>query len=403
MQTSNVLEKPSADTSNARIHLDFLDGLRGLAALYVMLGHMYLSQFGMVARPGLRGFAFNWLLYGHLAVDVFIVLSGFCLAIPVAQSGHIKGGPSEFLRRRARRILPPFYASLLLFVVLLLLRHLAEHTHGLPFTMKGLVVNALLLQDLFPELDMQFNPPFWSVAVEWKIYFLFPVLLLVWRRSGYSGLLGVSAALGLAITLGLRLIHPDAHLGHTCPWFLFLFALGVAAGLFTFNEASRGHIQKGLWGGVVLFPLLILSLLAYPITHQGERELFVPHLPLIDVTTGALMASCLMLLVHHLRRGDGNVFLLLLTRRPVVTLGTFAYSLYLVHYPLIDYITLLAHHLPVIGNSFGLSAAFVFIMGVPAIILFSYLFFLLFERPFLNVKRARRGSLADVVALEPAP
>ena len=193
MKTINMTEKAATDSTNAdgtntggvRVHLDFLDGLRGLAALYVMLGHMYLSQFGMSAQAGVKGVAFNWLLYGHLAVDVFIVLSGFCLAIPVAQTKHIKGGASEFLRRRARRILPPFYASLFLFVVLLLISHLVRHAHDLPFTAKGLTANALLLQDLFPELDMQFDPPYWSVAVEWKIYFLFPFLLLIWRRYGY--------------------------------------------------------------------------------------------------------------------------------------------------------------------------------------------------------------------------
>jgi len=392
----------NSDDSNVRIHLDFLDGLRGLAALYVMLCHMYLSQFGMVARTGGRGVAFNWLLYGHLAVDVFIVLSGFCLAIPVAQVQHIKGGPSEFLRRRARRILPPFYASLLLCVVLLLISHFVEHGHSLPFTIKGLIANALLLQDLFPELDMQFNPPFWSVAVEWKIYFLFPFLLLIWRRYGHFGLLGISAAIGLVVTVGLRLIHPGAHLGHTCPWFLFLFAMGVASGLFTFNVRSREYIPRSIWGVGIFCPVLLFLLVTYPITGKGEAEMFVPHLPLIDITMGALMSSFLMLLTHHVRREDNNLLLLLLTRRPIVMLGIFSYSLYLVHYPLIDYVALLIHKIPVVGDSTGLRAALLFIAGAPSIILFSYVFFLCFERPFLNAKRVRRDSLADTAALEPA-
>ena len=177
----------------------------------------------------------------------------------------------------------------------------------------------------------------------------------------------------------------------------------MASGVFTFNEASRGFIQRSIWGVRVFLPALVFLLILYPITSKGERELFVPHLPLIDITTGALMASSLMLLMYHLRRNDNNLLLLLLTRRPIVMLGTFAYSLYLVHYPLIDYVGLLMHEIPGIGDSTGGRAAFLFLLGVPLIILFSYIFFLLFERPFLSVKRVHGASLADAVALEPAP
>jgi peptidoglycan/LPS O-acetylase OafA/YrhL len=47
------------------------------------------------------------------SVQVFIVLSGYCLMLPVAQAaGTLKGGLSVFVRRRAIRILPPYFAML---------------------------------------------------------------------------------------------------------------------------------------------------------------------------------------------------------------------------------------------------------------------------------------------------
>src|SRR4051812_10624228 len=91
---------------------DFLDGLRGLAALYVVLHHASQD----VPAPMLRGWAAaaRFLLrHGHFAVAVFIVLSGYCLMRPVARdaSRQIRGGTLAYLRRRAWRILPPYYAA----------------------------------------------------------------------------------------------------------------------------------------------------------------------------------------------------------------------------------------------------------------------------------------------------
>ena len=105
-----------------RAHLDHLDGVRGLAALFVVLHHAWLltaDHFPIAAETGLLGLLTNWLLYGHLAVDVFIVLSGFCLILPVARSGGaLAGGAAGFYRRRARRILPPYFAALTISVAL---------------------------------------------------------------------------------------------------------------------------------------------------------------------------------------------------------------------------------------------------------------------------------------------
>src|ERR1035438_9577060 len=95
----------SADRpNNAIARLSFLDGLRGLAALYVVLYHTH-EQF----KPGapleshfshLAAFLTGWMEQGHLGVDVFIVLSGYCLMLPVARSadGMLKGGVLAYLR-----------------------------------------------------------------------------------------------------------------------------------------------------------------------------------------------------------------------------------------------------------------------------------------------------------------
>jgi peptidoglycan/LPS O-acetylase OafA/YrhL len=79
--------------------LDFLDGIRGLAALYVVIMHSAMDVDWTHTSSWL--FAMSPLISeGKLAVAVFIVLSGFCLTLPVANAGGtaLRGGIWAYIR-----------------------------------------------------------------------------------------------------------------------------------------------------------------------------------------------------------------------------------------------------------------------------------------------------------------
>src|SRR5688572_16117214 len=102
----------------SRIHLLYLEGIRGWAAVFVALHHVW--QF-VVTRSDAhelpRWFtAMTVFKFGGYAVPVFIVLSGYCLMLPIARStnSELAGGVRQFAVRRARRILIPYYAALAL-------------------------------------------------------------------------------------------------------------------------------------------------------------------------------------------------------------------------------------------------------------------------------------------------
>src|ERR1700729_1831203 len=88
-----------------------LGGIPGLAPLYVVINHVLLRAF-----PGSpvdhAPFWAAWFIYGRFAVVVFIVVSGFSLALSPARHGWRLGAVSEFARRRARRIPPAYWAAL---------------------------------------------------------------------------------------------------------------------------------------------------------------------------------------------------------------------------------------------------------------------------------------------------
>ena len=94
-----------------RHRLAGLDGIRGLAALYVVINHVFLR-----AYPGYpvdhAPFWAGWFIYGRFAVVVFIVLSGFSLALAPARHGWRLDSIAQFASRRARRILPAYWAAL---------------------------------------------------------------------------------------------------------------------------------------------------------------------------------------------------------------------------------------------------------------------------------------------------
>jgi peptidoglycan/LPS O-acetylase OafA/YrhL len=88
-----------------------LDGIRGLAAVFVVMNHIFLR-----AWPGYpvdrAPFWATEFIYGRFAVIVFIALSGFSLALGPARSGWRFDSVARFAHRRAWRILPPYWAAL---------------------------------------------------------------------------------------------------------------------------------------------------------------------------------------------------------------------------------------------------------------------------------------------------
>jgi peptidoglycan/LPS O-acetylase OafA/YrhL len=169
-----------------------LDGVRGLAALYVVVNHIFLRTF-----PGYpvdhAPFWAGWFIYGRFAVVVFIVLSGFSLALSPARHGWRLGSVSRFARRRARRILPAYWAALVFSLAVAWLL-VAQPGYGVPDT-RAVLVNGLLLQNLLTTHSP--NAAFWSMAVEAQLYIGFPLLLLAARRWGAVAMV---AAVTLVVT-----------------------------------------------------------------------------------------------------------------------------------------------------------------------------------------------------------
>ncbi len=177
MTTTQSTDTSPAPLSRPRLRLDFLDGIRGLTALYVAVYHIsgVLGQlYGSVNGP-LR-FVASIFNYGYDAVGIFIVLSGYCLMLPAArnpQGSYLPDGIKSYFERRAWRILPPYYAALAISLILnYFAYHVKLHTSGpYPLTHYGfsapdLLSHLFLVHNYSPLYIDKIDPPMWSIGIE---------------------------------------------------------------------------------------------------------------------------------------------------------------------------------------------------------------------------------------------
>ena len=218
----------------ARLH--GLDGIRGMAALFVVLHHCWLLSFpGYPSNTG--PWWLGWLVYGHFAVVVFIVLSGFSLAIAPSGSGWQLRSVREFARRRAWRILPPYWAALAFSLAVAWWVVAQPNTHGADGEVRGRATGSSSRTSFGSPSP---NGAFWSIAIEAQLYILFPLLLLVRRRWGAAIMLASMTAI---VVMTAALAPHDAHvdmLMRLTPQFAALFTAGiVAAGILVASDRVR--------------------------------------------------------------------------------------------------------------------------------------------------------------------
>lgn len=376
-------------------HLHYLDSLRGLAALYVVFHHAVL-QFDFSEEYKnifVKSFIYaitNGSKYGHYAVDLFIVLSGFCLMLPVIRNnGKIKGGTVNFFKKRFRRILPSYYLAMTLSLLLILtLIGNPTGTHwdiSIPVSIKDIITHLFLIQDIFRETALKINHAFWSISVEWRIYFLFPLLIALWKRFGALAVTGsaliLSFMLYFVLYLSFHFLAPSSFNltpWGICPHYIGLLTLGMLSAEIAFSKKSDfAVLRKKLPSKTIALLLAAISLVIYD-TLMRSAYLWV----ITDLIAG-IGFSCLLIAASSSHKG---LFFDVLAWKPLVFIGGFSYSLYLIHAPLLQIIS--QYLLEPLGLATWMSSFILCLVGIPVIIGCSYLFFLLFERPFLSKRRA---------------
>jgi peptidoglycan/LPS O-acetylase OafA/YrhL len=211
--------------------------------------------------------------------------------------------------------------------------------------------------------SLGFNKVYWTLLFEVQFYLAYPLLLWVVRRGGLYPTLAALAAVEVAY------LYLDLAPKYLFVYRYFEWCLGVLAAEWSFRPPGPAA-RRAVY-------------LVAPLAAAAAGSVFVPAVfPLRDVFSVLAFFGLVVRLGSG--PGPGERGLRSAIGRFFAAVGAFSYSLYLVHIPVLDLVwtaqrlAVKYHVIPYRGGELlGLG-------GVPACLLVAYLFYRLFERPFLK-------------------
>ncbi len=308
-------------------HIECLDGLRGIAAFWVLTGHaMFLT-----------GWGFRLITRADLAVDLFILLSGFLMTFHYESRKEAEPWVRSstwmiFWLRRFFRIAPLYYFALVIALILgpqigemrnsiavLLPETATEYARYADQSFSNLLIHVSFVFGMLPDYAFRTALPDWSIGLEMQYYIAFPFIMLLWLALG-PVFAAVLLCAGLIVT---------AFFGHSflaefpMPSILiaklsvFLAGMLIAHGMHLPFRKAIGYLALAV----------IAALL--PIWHFDGISVNVVRALLVMALFGLVTAKRLP--ERFGLREIGRLGNKLLSRAPLRFMGDVSFGVYLVH------------------------------------------------------------------------
>ena len=276
MDTTQTNLEPVNDVAKEK--LPFLDGIRGFAALWVLISHCIVAT-GCPAPPILRS--------GSLPVDLFMVMSGFLMAYHYHKRQSVEPWESpgtwmKFYLRRFFRIAPLYY---LLLIFSLIFNDYFAHSAQIVdtvypnewfaqafgtfsnflahkyvgATLTNILVHITFIFGFLPQYATSTPLPDWSIGLEMQFYAVFPAMMLTFKKFSYFW----ATVLILGVGAVIRRIFSYAHL--TPPGFsepfplpsfipikINLFIIGILLASAYYQRTKNPLLQACLIGLAIL-------------------------------------------------------------------------------------------------------------------------------------------------------
>ncbi len=363
-----------------------LDAWRGFASFMVM---MYHTEQVLALQYHCK----SWLLIlfrnGNLGVNVFFVISGYCIAAAAGAALRRDHGALAFAKARLRRIFPTYWAALTLTSMLAIaLEIYSESGHLLHSDLANLRIldqsglwyfaNLTLTNDLTRSNFVV--PQAWTLCYEAAFYLVMAVLLwLVGQRFGERVMLWAAHAVTFAAIFTLFL-HQTIYPLNLWPEF--------GCGIVVYHWVRFRETR--------LLSLLAIGFFAcFLVLARLDHS--------ISAASGYIFCWVMMLLLISLHPADTGISTSKMGK-PFMTVGIMSYSLYLTHTFSIGFVNqVLKRVIPPGHDSMGTPAAFLIfaVTAVPAL-LFAWFFFKFCEKPFLSASGRARIDSEIRSAAEPA-
>jgi len=309
--------------------VECLDGLRGIAAFWVLIGHCAI----------LTGWSLPVIDKPDLGVDLFMMLSGFLMVFQYHLRAKVEpwsepGSWMKFWIRRYFRIAPLYCVMLAIALALgpaiLARRTMIEHfLHLAPLAPPESYIDASLtniaahlsfLFGLLPAYSVRTPLPDWSLGLEMQFYAVFPALMLLTKKLSWTRAVVFTALVAAVIT------HATWHFSTRFPVPSFLpFKIDIfLAGMLLAESCGKGRRTAAAYFALAL-------VLAYQ-PFQGEGSL--QRMAVREIMVFVLFALVLNELLPARLGNCARKAAAILGHNPLRWLGEISYSTYLLHLPI---------------------------------------------------------------------
>ncbi len=371
-----------------------LEGLRGLASLWVVLGHIcILTQFNfpILSDPG-------------IGVDLFILLSGFLMAKNYMSRKGVepwedKSTVVKFWTRRFFRIAPLYYTLLIVAIVLGPwygdMRDIISSFYPTTATsatkysdqsFSNIITHITFIFGFIPRFSFNTVLPDWSIGLEMQYYFLFPFIMLVVMRFGFAK----TCISIMVMCLVLIKLMPDYFRSFSMPSMIAVKLHLFIAGMLISEAVRQKNILFIL--AAMLAPLfsVLINIKTSHIRVLSEAAMILFIAAILWETTGKNLFYSPMLIAKKI-----------LTNKIVVILGDVSYSVYLLHLLIVlPAVAIILNHTQLSNLPGYLRFASVALVSLPIIYGMAYFLFKFIEKPGIKFGKMILENSATPVSKE---
>lgn len=297
-------------------YIPALDGLRGIAILFVVLYH----NFGFIKQTS----------FGWLGVDLFFVLSGYLITSILLKTVGEPGYLKNFFMKRVLRIFPLYFLCLVVFLIIF--RIFGWYANELSYYHENQWWLWTYLQNWLYAFTLKDGSAMlvhlWSLAVEEQFYLIWPFVILIVKKPKtlFFIMLGV-----LIFVIAARSVLWLYHFEDFNYTLIYTFTRidGICIGsMIALTMSFRPNfIGKNM--AIIVVILAALNFLFYFLNQIDTNS--HPYFAFIGFTTFCGMFG---LLLHELVTNKNTILSKVFSIKPLRFMGKISYGFYVYHWPI---------------------------------------------------------------------
>lgn len=308
----------------------FLDLIRGISAILVVMEHLssrLLVGYGNIQNSNsVTKIIYLLNMLGNPAVIIFFVLSGLFISRSVINS--LKKGTwswKTYLINRFSRLYIVLIPALIITFILDFVASNYFGFHSYPNVknnIEGFIGNLFFLQGIFVS-QYGSNAPLWSLNYEFWYYILFPLIFILFFQNKSK----LTKTIQLVLIVSIMLLIGKKMNTYFLIWLMGTLTLVLPHIKFLTGKFSAIIALLLVTGTVFIHPLVMTGRL---FTHQ-----WTPNPYILNLTISVFFSYLIYTLMHsnskHIKKAENKMF-----AKFSKFLSSFSFSLYLIHYPIIN-------------------------------------------------------------------